>query len=90
MPTKWTRQAPCSMTIRALAAEIAPYRVNGIHPGRHRGQPQMAGRRPSAGRSHADRAPGHDGEVADATDFLLGNAGINAVDLYVDGGMSIR
>ena len=29
-------------------------------------------------------------EVADVTDFLLGNAGINAVDSYVDGGLSIR
>ena len=28
-------------------------------------------------------------EVADATEFLLRNAGINAVDLFVDGGMRI-
>ena len=29
-------------------------------------------------------------EVADATDFLLGNAGMNAQDLYIDGGFLIR
>lgn len=29
-------------------------------------------------------------EAAEATDFLLGNTGINAVDPYLDGGRSIR
>jgi NAD(P)-dependent dehydrogenase (short-subunit alcohol dehydrogenase family) len=76
--------------VRTLAAEIAPYRVNGIHPAVIGDSPKWRDvDHPLAAVTPIGRLVTM-AEVADATDFLLGNAGINAVDLYVDGGLSIR
>lgn len=62
-----------SALVRTLAVELAPVRVNAIHPGHVAGAP--------AGR------PVTMAEVADAMVFLLRNKGVNAVDLHVDGGL---
>lgn len=74
--------------IRTLAVEIAPYRINALHPAivgdspKWRDVPDL----PAAGRTPIGRLVTM-AEIVDATDFLLRNTGINAVDLFVDGGL---
>jgi NAD(P)-dependent dehydrogenase (short-subunit alcohol dehydrogenase family) len=85
-----THNAGVSGLVGTLAAEIAPHRVNAIHPGVVGDSPKW---KAVANHPHLPRTPIGRlvtmGEVADATEFLLRNAGINAVDLFVDGGMRI-
>ncbi|WP_327699005.1 SDR family NAD(P)-dependent oxidoreductase [Streptomyces sp. NBC_00459] len=76
--------------VRTLAVELAPIRVNAVHPGvvgdspywRDRPAEVLAGllARTPAGRL-ATMA-----DVVDAVDFLLCNRSVNAIDLSVDGG----
>ncbi|MEU4406451.1 SDR family oxidoreductase [Streptosporangium sp. NPDC023963] len=76
--------------VRTLAVEIAPHRVNALHPGLIGNSPKW---RDVPNPPHADRTPIGRlvtmAEVADATDFLLRNTGINAHDLYLDGGLLV-
>ena len=77
--------------VRTLAAEIAPHRVNAVHPGligdgpRWRGVPDH----PQVAATPIGRLVTME-EVAGAADFLLGNTGMNAQDLFIDGGFLIR
>ena len=77
--------------VKTLAAEIAPHRVNAVHPGLIGDSPKW---RDVPGHPHVAATPIGRlvtmAEVADATDFLLRNAGMNAQDLYIDGGFLIR
>ena len=73
--------------VHTLAAELAPIRVNAIHPGIVGDSPFWAGKpldhvtsRTPTGRL-ATMA-----DVADAVEFLLGNPAVNGVNLPVDGG----
>jgi len=76
--------------VKTLAVEIAPHRVNAVHPGvvgdsaRWRDKPDHP---------HLPRTPiGRlvtTAEVVDATEFLLRNTGVNAHDLFVDGGLLV-
>jgi NAD(P)-dependent dehydrogenase (short-subunit alcohol dehydrogenase family) len=77
--------------IRALAAEIAPHRVNVVHPGLIGDSPRWrdAQENPMLNRAPIGRAVTME-EVADAADFLLRNTGMNAHQLNVDGGFLIR
>jgi NAD(P)-dependent dehydrogenase (short-subunit alcohol dehydrogenase family) len=74
--------------VRTLAVEIAPHRVNGLHPGLIGDSPKW---RDVPNPPHSAQTPIGRlvtmSEVADATDFLLHNTGINAHDLYLDGGL---
>lgn len=76
--------------VRALASQLAPTRVNGIHPAAVGDTARWEG---EDVRSIASRTPiGRlvtAGEVAQAVLFLLDNAAINAVNLTVDGGASV-
>ncbi|MEU6354542.1 SDR family oxidoreductase [Streptomyces sp. NPDC047072] len=76
--------------VRTLAAEIAPHRVNALHPGVIGDSPKWRAvtDHPHLRRTPTGRLVTMD-EVADAVDFLLGNGGMNAHDLHVDGGMLI-
>lgn len=73
--------------VKALAVEIAPHRVNGLHPG-------LVGDSPKWRTTPLDgviaRTPTgrtvQMAEVVDATLFLLRNTGVNAHNLVVDGG----
>ncbi|MEV5413761.1 SDR family oxidoreductase [Thermopolyspora sp. NPDC052614] len=73
--------------VRTLSVELAPIRVNSIHPGIVGDSPFWAGKPLEAVRSStltgklADMA-----DVVDASRFLLENPAINGVDLTVDGG----
>lgn len=76
--------------VRTLARELAPMRVNAIHPGivgdspRWRDQPEH----PAIARTPLGRLVTMD-EVDHAVRFLLENRGINAVNLPIDGGWLI-
>jgi len=76
--------------IKTLAIEIAPHRVNALHPGVVGDSPKW---RDVPDHPHIPRTPLGRlvtmAEVADATDFLLDNGGVNAVDLFVDGGLLV-
>jgi NAD(P)-dependent dehydrogenase (short-subunit alcohol dehydrogenase family) len=76
--------------VKTLAVEIAPHRVNAIHPGvvgdslKWRDVPDH----PHIARTPIGRLV-TTAEVVDATDFLLRNTAVNAHDLFVDGGMLV-
>jgi NAD(P)-dependent dehydrogenase (short-subunit alcohol dehydrogenase family) len=74
--------------VRTLAVEIAPHRVNALHPGLIGDSPKW---RDVPNPPHLAQTPIGRlvtmSKVADATDFLLRNTGINAHDLYLDGGL---
>jgi NAD(P)-dependent dehydrogenase (short-subunit alcohol dehydrogenase family) len=76
--------------LKTLAVEIAPHRVNAIHPGIVGDSPKW---RNVPNHPHVPRTPLGRlvtmAEVADAVDFLLTNTGINAQDLHIDGGVLV-
>lgn len=75
--------------IRTLAVELAPTRVNAIHPGIIGDTPEWAGKTEALERTIA-RTPlkrlATMEDVAGATLFLLDNRAVNGVNLNVDGG----
>lgn len=77
-----------SSLVKTLAIEIAPHRVNALHPGIVGDSPRWRGvaQHPHAARTPIGRLVTMD-EVADATEFLLRNSGVNAHNLVVDGGL---
>lgn len=85
-----TFNAGISGLTRTLALELAPHRVNALHPGLVGDSPRW---RDVPNPPHADRAPIGRlvtmAEIVDATDFLLRNTGMNGHDLYVDGGLLV-
>jgi NAD(P)-dependent dehydrogenase (short-subunit alcohol dehydrogenase family) len=76
--------------VRTLAVEIAPHRVNALHPGIVGDSPKW---RTVANHPHVPRTPIGRlvtmDEIADATEFLLRNGGVNAFNLFVDGGIRV-
>jgi NAD(P)-dependent dehydrogenase (short-subunit alcohol dehydrogenase family) len=78
--------------VRTLAVELAPIRVNAIHPGAIGDTPEFQGVPGkiefATARTPTARLPTMADMVA-ATEFLLDNGGVNAVNLAVDGGYSL-
>ena len=73
--------------VKTLAVELAPTRVNAVHPGVVGDTPRWVGvDHPHRARTPLGRLVTTD-EVVEATEFLLTNTGINAQDLSVDGGL---
>jgi NAD(P)-dependent dehydrogenase (short-subunit alcohol dehydrogenase family) len=77
--------------VNSLATELAPTRVNGIHPGIIGDSPYWEGK----DNSHViNRTPLGRlvtmAEIVDAVEFLLSNTGINGVNLAVDGGWLLK
>ena len=83
-----TFNAGVSGLVRTLAVEIAPHRVNAVHPGVVGDSPKWRDvpDHPHASRTPIGRLVTMD-EIVDATEFLLRNTGINAQDLVVEGGL---
>ncbi|GAA0959854.1 SDR family oxidoreductase [Kribbella koreensis] len=79
-----------SGVMRTLAVELAPVRVNALHPGVVGDSPAWADRDQSyiADRTPTGRAT-TTAEVVDAVDFLLRNGAANAIDLHLDGGIRV-
>lgn len=80
--------------VHTLAAELAPIRVNGIHPGVIGDSPYWAAKPPEVLEGLASRTPigrlATMDEIADASLFLLENGAVNGQNLEVDGGWLLR
>ena len=78
--------------MNALALELAPIRVNAIHPGIIGDSPFWSGKT-AALEGYSSRTPGGElatmADIVDAVQFLLRNHGVSGVDLYVDRGWRI-
>ena len=76
--------------IKTLAIELAPVRVNAVHPGIVGDSPAWNGKPPEVLKRVQDRTPLGRlvtmDEVVGSVLFLLDNGGVNGVNLYVDGG----
>lgn len=76
-----------------LAHELAPIRVNSLHPGIIGDSPFWADKPEGVLDGYRDRTPGGElatmADVVDATTFLLFNRGVSAHTLYVDRGWRI-
>ena len=73
-----------------LALELAPIRVNALHPGIIGDSPFWASKPPEVLDGYKSRTPGGQlatmEDVVDATLFLLRNRGISGTQLYIDRG----
>ena len=79
--------------VHTLASELAPIRVNGIHPGIVGDSPYWAGKEQALENTRARTPLGRlvtMDEIADASIFLLENGAVNGVNLDVDGGWLLR
>jgi NAD(P)-dependent dehydrogenase (short-subunit alcohol dehydrogenase family) len=76
--------------VRTLVVELAPRRVNALHPAIVGDSPQWRDMPPERHKALVDRTPLGRlvtmAEVVDATRFLLENRAINGINLAVDGG----
>ncbi|HEY1826006.1 MAG TPA: SDR family oxidoreductase [Acidimicrobiales bacterium] len=77
--------------VRTLASELAPTRVNAIHPGIIGDSPYWEGKDNSGvlARTPLGRLVTM-AEITDSVLFLLDNTGVNGINLYVDGGWLLR
>lgn len=79
--------------VKTLALELAPIRVNAIHPGIIGDSPFWANKPAGVLDAYESRTPGGKlatmADIVDATKFLLTNRGVSAVNLYVDRGWRI-
>ena len=80
-----------SAMVRTLASELAPVRVNAVHPGIVGDSPAREDKdlslvvsRTPIGRTVTMQ------EIVDATLFLLDNGGVNGHNLMVEGGVLVR
>jgi NAD(P)-dependent dehydrogenase (short-subunit alcohol dehydrogenase family) len=80
--------------VRTLAVQLAPVRVNGIHPGIVGDTPEWADKPPAVLDAVRARTPlGRlvtTEEIVGAAMFLLENGGVNGVNLEVDGGWMLQ
>jgi NAD(P)-dependent dehydrogenase (short-subunit alcohol dehydrogenase family) len=80
--------------VHTLAVELAPIRVNAIHPGVVGDSPYWAPKPPEVLDALATRTPLGRlvtmDEIADAATFLLENRAVNGQNLEVDGGWLLR
>jgi NAD(P)-dependent dehydrogenase (short-subunit alcohol dehydrogenase family) len=76
--------------VTALALEMAPIRVNAIHPGIVGDSPFWSGKPEGVLEGYISRTPtgrlATMADIVDAVNFLLENRGVNATNLDVDGG----
>jgi NAD(P)-dependent dehydrogenase (short-subunit alcohol dehydrogenase family) len=75
--------------VHALATELAPMRVNAIHPGIVADSPFWSDKTAATEAVKARTPLGRNvamADVVDAVDFLLRNRSVNGIDLHVDGG----
>lgn len=79
--------------VMTLALELAPIRVNAIHPGIIGDSPFWAGKPEGVLAGYQARTPGGElatmADIVDATQFLLRNRGISGTSLYIDRGWRV-
>jgi NAD(P)-dependent dehydrogenase (short-subunit alcohol dehydrogenase family) len=79
--------------VRTLALQLAPIRVNAIHPGIVGDSPEWASKPEAVERTSARTPIGRTvtmDEIVDASLFLLENGGVNGQNLEVDGGWLLQ
>ena len=82
-----------STMIRTMALELAPVRVNAIHPGIVADTPFWAGKEEHCENVRARTPTGRNvmtSDIVDASLFLLENPAVNGVNLDVDGGWMMQ
>jgi NAD(P)-dependent dehydrogenase (short-subunit alcohol dehydrogenase family) len=75
--------------VHAMAVELAPIRVNGLHPGIVGDSPFWSERPEAVERTVARTPTGRTvtmADIVDAVDFLVRNSSVNGANLPVDGG----
>jgi NAD(P)-dependent dehydrogenase (short-subunit alcohol dehydrogenase family) len=75
--------------VRAMAVQLAPRRVNAIHPGVVGNSPYWTENREFIDKVREATPTGRNvtmEDVVDGVDFLIRNESVNGIDLYVDGG----
>lgn len=79
--------------VHSLALELAPMRVNGLHPGIVGDSPFWAGKPEGVLAGYRSRTPGGElatmADIVGATMFLLENHGVSGINLCVDRGWRI-
>ena len=79
--------------VNSLALELAPIRVNALHPGIIGDSPFWADKPAGVLQGYERHTPGGKlatmADVVDAAQFLLRNRGVSAVNLYVDRGTGV-
>jgi NAD(P)-dependent dehydrogenase (short-subunit alcohol dehydrogenase family) len=78
---------------RTLVKELAPMRVNSLHPGVVGDSPYWAGKQAAIDMYTSETPLGRlatMAEIVDAAVFLLENGAVNGVELLVDGGWHTR
>jgi NAD(P)-dependent dehydrogenase (short-subunit alcohol dehydrogenase family) len=79
--------------VRTLALELAPRRVNALHPGIVADSPFWSGKTEATDRVRDHTPTGRNvttADIVDAVDFLVRNRSVNGIDLYVDGGWLLQ
>jgi NAD(P)-dependent dehydrogenase (short-subunit alcohol dehydrogenase family) len=79
--------------VRSLCHELAPIRINSIHPGIVEDSPYWAGKTAALDRTRARTLTGRMvrmADIVDATRFLIENPSVNGIELFVDGGWIIN
>lgn len=79
--------------VNTLCLELAPIRVNAIHPGIIGDSPFWAGKPEGVLAGYESRTPGGQlatmADIVDAAQFLLHNKGISGTSLYIDRGWRV-
>jgi NAD(P)-dependent dehydrogenase (short-subunit alcohol dehydrogenase family) len=79
--------------VTTLALQLAPRRVNALHPGIVADSPFWAGKTTATDSVREHTPTGRNvatEDIVDAVDFLLRNRSVNGIDLYVDGGWLLQ
>jgi NAD(P)-dependent dehydrogenase (short-subunit alcohol dehydrogenase family) len=79
--------------VRAMAVQLAPRRVNAIHPGVVGNSPYWTENREFIDKVREATPTGRNvtmDDVVDSVDFLIRNESVNGIDLYVDGGWLLQ
>lgn len=90
--TVTTVNAGVTGMVRTLAHELAPIRVNAIHPGIVGDSPYWSGKTQAVDAARERTPTGRNvtmRDIVDAAAFLLENPAMNGVDLFVDGGWAL-
>ena len=87
--TVGTVNAGMSGLMHALVVQLAPRRVNAIHPGIVGDSPYWTENAEFTEKVRTATPTGRNvtvADIVDGVDFLIGNRSVNGIDLYVDGG----
>ena len=75
--------------VRTLSGQLAPRRVNAIHPGIVGDSPYWSERPEATAKTREATPTGRNvtmADIVDAVHFLMRNRSVNGTDLYIDGG----